>query len=181
MASAPPALDQAPAPAMASSAPALDPVPAMASCAPALDPVPAMASVRPAPSPSPAPPAVEVKVEEERSWLAPMKLAPYAIYRVFRGMGSAGDDILAAAYVGIYVVLYVAQFLSLSAVPDRARFWSLIYTVVVCTCVAANALIIGVFIHNYMEFDPSKQQQQQAEAAASELLLPPPPPEMDMC
>ncbi|KAJ1256197.1 hypothetical protein BS78_K066100 [Paspalum vaginatum] len=174
MASAPPAPDQAPAPAMTSSAPALDPVPAMA-------------SVRPAPSPSPssAPPAVEVKEEEERSWPAPMKLAPYAMYRVFRGMGSVGDDILAAAYVGIYVVLYAAQFLSLSAVPERVRFWSLIYTVVVCACVAANALIIGVFIHNYMEFDPSKQQQQQqqqqAEAAASELLLPPPPPEMDMC
>ncbi|KAJ1296035.1 hypothetical protein BS78_01G268100 [Paspalum vaginatum] len=65
MASAPPAPDQAPAPAMTSSAPALDPVPAMA-------------SVRPAPSPSPssAPPAVEVKEEEERSWPAPMSWPP---------------------------------------------------------------------------------------------------------
>ena len=115
-----------------------------------------------------------------------MKLAPYAMYRVFGGMGPAGT-VLSAAYLGIHVLLYVVQFLSFSAVPERARFWATVRTFVASTCIAANVLIIAIFIRYYMDvdgvyvirqFDPS--QQQDAEAAASEL-LPPPPPEMDMC
>ncbi|KAJ1270685.1 hypothetical protein BS78_06G070700 [Paspalum vaginatum] len=104
-------------------------------------------------------------------------------------MGPVGDDVLAAAYVGIHVLLYAVQFLSLSAVPEWARFWAPIQTVVAAMCVAANALIIGVFIRNYMdldglyvirELDPSKKKKKQQPAEATEL-LPPPPPEMDMC
>ncbi|KAJ1288640.1 hypothetical protein BS78_02G103400 [Paspalum vaginatum] len=139
----------------------------------------------PTPDPTPLPPAAaeeEEDEEKERPWPPPMKmkLAPYAMYRVFDGLGPAGEA-LAAAYLGIHVLLYVVQFLSLSAVPERARFWAPVRTFVASTCIAANALIICAFIRYYMdvdgvyvirELDPSQQQQPA---------LPPPPPEMDMC
>ncbi|OEL16639.1 hypothetical protein BAE44_0022343 [Dichanthelium oligosanthes] len=134
------------------------------------------------------PPPVEDE-EEERPWPPPMrmKLAPYAMYRVFGGMGPAGDK-LGAAYVGLHFALYAIRALSLSPVAERALFWAPVHLAVQSLCFAATALILVAFIRWYMavdgvyvvEYEPPPQQPPRAAAIVVEQ-LPPPPPEMDMC
>ena len=130
---------------------------------------------------------VEVEAEAERPWPPPirMKLAPYAMYRVF-GAGPAGEK-LGCAYVALHFALYAARALALSPVAQRAAFWSPVHAALQCLCYAATALVACAFIRWYMavdgvyvvEFDPPPQLL--AAAPAAEQPSSPPPPAMDMC
>ncbi|PUZ69154.1 hypothetical protein GQ55_2G086500 [Panicum hallii var. hallii] len=136
---------------------------------------------------------VEEEVEEERPWPPPMrmKLAPYAMYRVF-GAGPAGEK-LGCAYVALHFVLYAARALALSPFAERAAFWSPVHAVLQCLCYAATALVACAFIRWYMavdgvyvvEFDPPPQLLAEGAAAEAEVEAEqppsPPPPAMDMC
>ncbi|PAN10383.1 hypothetical protein PAHAL_2G090700 [Panicum hallii] len=132
---------------------------------------------------------VEEEVEEERPWPPPMrmKLAPYAMYRVF-GAGPAGEK-LGCAYVALHFALYAARALALSPVAERAAFWSPVHAALQCLCYAATALVACAFIRWYMavdgvyvvEFDPPPQLLAERAAAEAEQPPSPPPPAMDMC
>ena len=135
---------------------------------------------------------VEVEAEAERPWPPPirMKLAPYAMYRVFSA-GPAGEK-LGCAYVALHFALYAARALALSPVAERAAFWSPVHAALQCLCYAATALVACAFIRWYMavdgvyvvEFDPPPELLAAGSSTtppAEEQPPSPPPPAMDMC
>ena len=134
----------------------------------------------------------EEEVEVERPWPPPirMKLAPYAMYRVFSA-GPAGEK-LGCAYVALHFALYAARALALSPVAERAAFWSPVHAALQCLCYAATALVACAFIRWYMavdgvyvvEFDPPPELLAAGSSTtppAEEQSPSPPPPAMDMC